>query len=107
MGTVEGRRRVRCMLPREVIDIDQLLDEHMPTAGEPPNAVPADTEWLRLLQYHRWHWTLDETNAGRVGISEYAAAVNEDLTNINWHVGAHEERCATAASPSPLTAPRQ
>lgn len=34
------------------------------------------------LARHRWHWTLDESNPGRVSLREYARAVGRDHTVI-------------------------
>jgi hypothetical protein len=97
------------MLPRDVIDIDQLLAERAPEHRRPlERRPPDDTEWLRLLQHHRWRWTLDQSNPKRVSLPDYARAVGEDLTRIDWDLEAYEARreAADAASREPLTAPR-
>jgi len=49
-------------LPREVISKDHQLEGTVTRASE-------------ALAEHRWHWTLNESNPGRVGLREYARAV--------------------------------
>lgn len=49
-------------VPQEVIDQDHRLEGATSKASE-------------ALAAHRWHWTLDESNADRVSIREYARSV--------------------------------
>jgi hypothetical protein len=51
------------MLPREVVATDHNLEAVADKASG-------------QLAGHRWHWTLDESNPDRVGIREYARAVD-------------------------------
>jgi hypothetical protein len=88
-----------------VIETDHRLEEAAGrTAGE--------------LAGHRWHWTLDESNPGRVSISEYArqvgksqstisvmakgyasySAVNDASSNLDDHVGRARMSGETAAA---------
>lgn len=57
------------MLPSEVIATDHQLEEV---------ANAADGQLAR----HRWHWTLDYTNPGRVDVAEYARQVGRDKSTI-------------------------
>jgi hypothetical protein len=56
-------------LPRRVVDDDHRLERAASSASE---------ELARL----RWHWTLDETNPGRVSLRAYARAVGRDARTI-------------------------
>jgi hypothetical protein len=49
-------------LPAEVVKIDHELEASATKASE-------------ALVSHRWHWTLDESNPGRVAIREYARQI--------------------------------
>lgn len=49
-------------IPRSVVETDQKLEGAHDRASE-------------ALAKHRWHWTLDESNAGRVSFREYARAI--------------------------------
>lgn len=56
-------------LPRKVVEQDKQLDETQHKAAE-------------ALMRLRWHWTLDESNADRVSMNAYAAAVGKARSTI-------------------------
>jgi predicted transcriptional regulator len=43
------------------------------------------------LAKHRWHWTLDESNPGRVNFSEYARQVGRSERTIRAHANGYAE----------------
>lgn len=45
----------------------------------------AHAETVEHLAEHRWHWTLDETNEGRVPFREYARQVGRQFSAIHAH----------------------
>lgn len=49
------------------------------------------------LAAHRWHWTRDETNPGRVSVREYARSVGRDERTIRDMVNAYTEWIAGGA----------
>lgn len=56
-------------LHRKVVEEDRRLERGADGAQE-------------ALARHRWHWTLDETNPDRVGIREYARAVERSEISV-------------------------
>lgn len=47
------------------------------------NRLEREAEGSQIaLAYHRWHWTMDETNRKRVSVREYALAVARNSTRI-------------------------
>lgn len=59
-------------LPQDVIEQDHKLEK------------ATDSASVALMQ-HRWHWTLDESNPGRVSISDYAREVGRKRTVIHQY----------------------
>jgi hypothetical protein len=45
---------------------------------------------MEALAKHRWHWTLDESNAGRVGEREYARQVGRTVSRISLYARGYE-----------------
>ncbi len=74
-------------LPANVIKEDRRLDQAASAASE---------ELARL----RWHWTLDESNAERVGLREYARAVGRDHKTIRAHAEGYKTWAGGGAAPS-------
>lgn len=60
-------------LPKGVVAEDRQLERAAESATE-------------ALAYHRWHWTLDESNPDRVSIRQYAEAVDKAMQTIQVHV---------------------
>jgi hypothetical protein len=54
------------------------------------------------LARHRWHWTLDESNPGRVSIREYARQVGRDKRTIQDMVNGYATWAGGGAPPSEL-----
>jgi hypothetical protein len=63
------RKDTNMTLPAKVIADDHQLEDAAGKASE-------------QLAYHRWHWTLDETNAKRVSVRAYARAVGRSQPTI-------------------------
>ena len=78
-------------LPKQVIAQDRRLERMASSAG-------ADLAALR------WCWTLDESNADRVGFREYARAVGRTDTTIREYANAYAD---TLARGTPLTEARE
>lgn len=55
------------------------------------------------LARHRWHWTLDASNAKRVSIREYARAVGRSDRTIRTHVQGYAEYLTHRAGANPRT----
>lgn len=58
----------------------------MTTEQLPPQVVDDDHRLSKAadqLMELRWHWTLDESNPGRVGVREYARQVGRDHSRIS------------------------
>ena len=68
-------------LPQHVIEEDNRLEK----------------ETAEKLGYLRWHWTLDESNPGRVTQVEYAKAVGVGRTTIQKYVAAYVEKMSDAS----------
>lgn len=64
------------MLSKTVIQQDARLEKASEKAGEE-------------LARHRWHWTLDESNADRVSLKEYAREVGRSFSSIKPMVNAY------------------
>ena len=60
-------------LPQSVVEEDHRLDTATEKASE-------------RLAKHRWHWTLDQTNAERVSLKEYARSVGRAFSTIRNQV---------------------
>lgn len=72
----------------------------------PPEVIQTDhdleltaTRASGALAKHRWHWTMDESNPGRVSFSEYARQVNRNVAAI--HRDAHAHVIASTSGRSP------
>jgi hypothetical protein len=59
-------------LPSEVIAEDRRLEKGVASSSE-------------ALMRHRWHWTLDESNAARVSMSEYATAIGRTRQTVSQY----------------------
>jgi len=64
------------MLAAEVISTDHQLEDVADSASG-------------QLAKHRWHWTLDETNPDRVGVTEYARMVGRSQSTITKMVNGY------------------
>lgn len=63
-------------LSTQAVETDHKLDERA-------------TKGMEALARHRWHWTLDESNPGRVSIRAYARAVGRSQRTVQAHVNAY------------------
>lgn len=63
-------------LPVNVVETDHRLEMAEHKASE-------------ALSKHRWHWTLDESNPGRVSVLAYARAVGRSNTTISTEVNGY------------------
>jgi hypothetical protein len=43
------------------------------------------------LAKHRWHWTFDSTNPGRVTVAEYASAIGRHVTTVRDMVNGYDD----------------
>lgn len=59
-------------LPQEVVEEDHRLEAEVQNASE-------------ALARHRWHWTMDDSNPGRVSFTDYARAVGRARTTITQY----------------------
>jgi hypothetical protein len=57
------------------------------------------------LARHRWHWTLNKANPGRMTIAAYARLVRRDPITISRHAGGYASWLEQARSQSQGTAP--
>lgn len=63
-------------LPKSAVTLDRRLDK------------AAESTTVDLCQ-HRWHWTLDESNAKRVSLRAYARAVGVSISRIRAQVNGY------------------
>jgi hypothetical protein len=63
----------------------------------PPSAIQKDHELegraersSEALAKHRWHWTLDPSNPGKVSQREYARAVGRSQTTVSHYAQGHQ-----------------
>jgi hypothetical protein len=78
MMTRDEAEEGQVTLPAEVITTDRSLEQAAErTTGQ--------------LARHRWHWTLDETNPGRVSIREYARQVGRGYGAIHQQATGYAE----------------
>lgn len=63
-------------VPRKVITEDQRLDT-------------AHAATIEALARHRWHWTLDESNAKRVSVRAYAKAIGRHERRVRAQVNGY------------------
>jgi hypothetical protein len=59
-------------LPAEVVEADHRLEKATDSASE-------------KLARHRWHWTLDESNPGRVSLRAYARAIGRQFATVRGY----------------------
>lgn len=72
-------------VPRSAVEADQKLEGAHDRAAEE-------------LAKHRWHWTLDESNARRVTIADYARAIGRSHSTVKHYASGYklyQERMAS------------
>lgn len=91
MSTIEAEAPASVILPAHVIEDDHRL-EH------------ASSDASRKLMEHRWHWTLDKKNPGRVGLRAYAKQLGKTLPTIQRYAHGWEILSDTAGGVTPTEA---